>query len=176
MLSLPELSETYKNSHPHYINPLAYFDVTDRELANLKREALFPYLENLEEKMVIYRARLVAFVVLFGVECDERGFRANVWRLNIIHLPEYAKRLAEHKIWQVACTWNSIRLLDDRINCSPLVGPSGPRTGSLITSKRNMSTKEQPQRTMLWLKRLVCKIYLIAKIFCKSRFFRFSEF
>ena len=119
MLSLPELSQTYKNSHPHYINPLAYFDVTDHELANLKREALLPYLENLEEKMVIYRARMVAFVVLFDVKCDERGFRANVWRLNIIHLPEYAKRLAEHKIWQVACTWNSIRLLDDRINCSP---------------------------------------------------------
>ena len=119
MLSLPELSQAYKNSHPHYINPLAYFDVTDHELADLKREALFPYLENLEEKMVIYRARMIAFVVLFDVECDERGFRANVWRLNIIHLPEYAKRLAEHKIWQVACTWNSIRLLDDRINCSP---------------------------------------------------------
>ena len=47
MLSLPELSQTYKNSHPHYINPLAYFDVTDHELADLKREALFPYLENL---------------------------------------------------------------------------------------------------------------------------------
>ena len=119
MLSLPELSQAYKNSHPHYINPLAYFDVTDHELADLKCEALFPYLENLEEKMVIYRARMVACVVLFDVECDERGFRANVWRLNIIHLPEYAKRLAEHKIWQVACTWNSIRLLDDRINCSP---------------------------------------------------------
>ena len=119
MLSLPELSQTYKNSHPHYIDPLAYFDATDYELANLKREALFPYLENLEEKMVIYRASMVAFVVLFHVECDERGFRANVWRLNMIHLPHYAKRLAEHKIWQVACTWNSIRLLDDRINCSP---------------------------------------------------------
>ena len=119
MLSLPELSQAYKNSHPQYINPLAYFDVTDHELADLKREALFPYLENLEEKLVIFRARMVAFVVLFDVECDERGFRANVWRLNIIHLPEYAKRLAEHKIWQVACTWNSIRLLDDRINCSP---------------------------------------------------------
>ena len=52
MLSLPELSQTYKNSHPQYINPLAYFDVTDHELADLKREALFPYLENLEEKMV----------------------------------------------------------------------------------------------------------------------------
>ena len=119
MLSLPDLSQAYKNSYPHYINPLAYFDVTDHELADLKREALFPYLENLEEKMVIYRARMVAFVVLFDVECDERGFRANVWRLNIIHLPEYAKRLTEHKIWQVACTWNSIRLLDDRINCYP---------------------------------------------------------
>ena len=119
MLSLPELSETYKNSHPHYIDPLAYFNATDHKLADLKREALFPYLENLEEKMVIYRARMVAFVVLFDVECDERGFRANVWRLNIIHLPHYAQRLAEHKIWQVACTWNSIRLLDDRINCLP---------------------------------------------------------
>ena len=42
--------------------------------------------------MVIYRARMVAFVVLFDVECDELGFRANIWRLNIIHLPEYAKR------------------------------------------------------------------------------------
>ena len=119
MLSLPELSQSYKNSHPHYINPLAYFDVTDHELADLKREALIPYLENLEGKMVIYRARMVAFVVLFHVECDGHGFRANVWRLNIIHLSHYAKRLAEHKIWQVACTWNSIRLLDDRINCSP---------------------------------------------------------
>ena len=119
MLSLPELSQAYKISYPHYIDPLAYFNATDQKLADLKREALFPYLENLEEKMVIYRARMVAFVVLFDVECDERGFRANAWRLNIIHLPEYARQLAEHKIWQVACTWNSIRLLDDRINCSP---------------------------------------------------------
>ena len=47
MLSLPELSQSYKNSHPHYINPLAYFDPSDNELAELKREALFPYLENL---------------------------------------------------------------------------------------------------------------------------------
>jgi hypothetical protein len=85
----------------------------------LKYKALRPYMECLEGQIIIYRARLVAFVVLFDVECDERGFRANVWRLNIIHLPQYAKRLAEHKVLQVACTWNSIRLLDDRINCSP---------------------------------------------------------
>ena len=50
MLSLPELSETYKNSHPHYINPLACFDVTDHELAKLKREAILPYLENQKKK------------------------------------------------------------------------------------------------------------------------------
>ena len=74
MLSLPELSQTYKNSHPHYINPLAYFDVTDHELADLKREALLPYLENLEEKMVIYRARMVAFVVLFDVNATSVAF------------------------------------------------------------------------------------------------------
>ena len=98
MISLPELSQAYKNSHPQYINPLAYFDSTDHELANLKREALLPYLENMEEKIVIYRARMVAFVVLFDVECDECGLRANVWRLNIINLPEYARRLADHKI------------------------------------------------------------------------------
>jgi hypothetical protein len=49
MLSLPALSQTYKNSHPHYINPLAYFDVTDHELAKLKGEALLPYLENLSQ-------------------------------------------------------------------------------------------------------------------------------
>ena len=41
MLCLPELSETYKNSHPHYIDPLAYFNATDHELADLKRETLF---------------------------------------------------------------------------------------------------------------------------------------
>ena len=43
MLSLPELSETYKNSHPQYINPLAFFDVTDHELAKLKREGQLPH-------------------------------------------------------------------------------------------------------------------------------------
>ena len=64
MLSLPDLSQAYKNSHPHYFNPLAYFDPNDQVLAAIKREAIFPYLENLEEKMVIYRERFIAFVVL----------------------------------------------------------------------------------------------------------------
>ena len=32
MLSLPELSQAYKNSHPHYIDPLAYFYPSDHEL------------------------------------------------------------------------------------------------------------------------------------------------
>ena len=150
MLSLPELSQTYKNSHPHYINPLAYFHVTDRELANLKRETILPYLENLEEKMVIYRARMIAFVVLFDVECDERGFRANVWRLNIIHLPEYAKRLAEHKIWQVARTWNSIRLLDDRINYSPAGWTFWPEE-RVINHVENKYVNEGPEAARLAL-------------------------
>ena len=78
MLSLPELSQTYKNSHPHYINPLAYFDVTDHELADLKREALFPYLENLEEKMVIYRKRLQAFKNITEKNSPEGGFKRHI--------------------------------------------------------------------------------------------------
>ena len=119
MLSLPDLSQAYKNSHPHYFNPLAYFDPNDQELAAIKREAIFPYLENLEEKMVIYRERFIAFTVLFDVECDDIGFRAHAWRLNIIDLPGYARYLAKRRCWKIACTWNSIRLLDDRINCCP---------------------------------------------------------
>ena len=50
MLSLPELSHAYKNSHPHYINPLAYFDVTDHELADLKREAPSPISKTSKKK------------------------------------------------------------------------------------------------------------------------------
>ena len=119
MLSLPDLSQAYKNSHPHYFNPLAYFDLNDQELAAIKREALFPYLENLEEKMVIYRERFIAFVVLFEVETDEEGFRANVWRLNPIYVPQYAYPLADRKLWTVSCQWRTVRLLEDRINCMP---------------------------------------------------------
>ena len=117
MLSLPDLSQAYKNSHPHYFNPLAYFDLNDQELAAIKREAIFPYLENLEEKMVIYRERFIAFVVLFDVECDDIGFRAHAWRLNIIDLPGYARYLAKRRCWKIACTWRSIRLLNNSINC-----------------------------------------------------------
>ena len=69
--------------------------------------------------MIILKDIITVYAVINDVVVDEFGDTAEVWRLNIIHLPEYAKRLAEHKIWQVACTWNSIRLLDDRINCSP---------------------------------------------------------
>ena len=119
MISLPELSQTYKNSHPHYINPLAYFDVTDRELADLKREALLPYLENLEEKMVIYRARMVAFVVLFDIQSDERGFllmSGDSISFIFLNTPSDWPSIKSEK---VACTWNSIHQLDYRINCSP---------------------------------------------------------
>ena len=45
MLSLPELSQTYKTPTLNTKNPLAYFDVNDHKLAKLKREALLPYLQ-----------------------------------------------------------------------------------------------------------------------------------
>jgi hypothetical protein len=53
------------------------------------------------------------------VETDEEGFRANVWRLNPIYVPQYAYPLADRKLWTVSCQWRTVRLLEDRINCMP---------------------------------------------------------
>lgn len=116
MLSLPELSKTYITSHPHYHNPLAYFDPSDKELTELKRAALLPYLEKLEDKLIIYNERFLSFAVLFDVVTDENGFRAQVYKLNELYVPNYAKHLAERKNWSIGTSWQSIRLLEDKFN------------------------------------------------------------
>ena len=119
MPTLPELYRNHQTQHPKYCNPLASFDPDDEDLQHIKREALLPYLEDLEEKMIVYKECMVVFAVLFEVETDEEGFRANVWRLNPIYVPQYAYPLADRKLWTVSCQWRTVRLLEDRINCMP---------------------------------------------------------
>lgn len=119
MIPLPELHKRYKTEHPHYFDTLARFDPSDQKLESLKRKALLPFFETLEEKMIVYKEMMVAFAVLFEVEVDRYGFKAHVWRLNPIHVPSYAKPLANRKHWTIGCKWKEIRLLRDRINCMP---------------------------------------------------------
>ncbi|MDC0547356.1 hypothetical protein OAO16_00205 [Opitutales bacterium] len=119
MPTLPELYRHHQTQHPRYCNPLASFDPDDEDLNNIKKDALLPYIEDLEEKMIVYKECMVVFAVLFQVETDEEGFRANVWRLNPIYVPEYAYPLVDRKIWTLSCQWKTIRLLEDRINCMP---------------------------------------------------------
>ncbi len=94
-------SQTYKNSHPHFINPLARYSPEDRELEKIKRTALSPYLQQLEEQMIIFKDIITVFAVLYEVVVDEFGFSAEVWRMQPMHVPVYAEHLAERNSWVI---------------------------------------------------------------------------
>ena len=55
MLSLPKLHQQYKKQHPQYHDPLARYSPEDQELEKIKRTALSPYLQQLEEQMIIFK-------------------------------------------------------------------------------------------------------------------------
>ena len=78
MLSLPELSQKYKNLYPEYIDPLAKFSPGDAKFAAIKRQALSPYLSRLEEQRILYDDHILVSALLFDVEVNENGFIAEV--------------------------------------------------------------------------------------------------
>ena len=67
MLSLPALSQKYKNLYPEYIDPLAKFSPGDPILASIKRQALSPYLSRLEEQRILYNDHILVSAFLFDV-------------------------------------------------------------------------------------------------------------
>ena len=119
MSSLLELHQNYKALYPQYHDPLASYSPDDRKLNEIKRSALLPYLQELEEKMIIFKNIISVFAVLYDVVVDEFGFSAEVWRLQPIHVPVYAEHLSERNSWIIGCGWSHLRLLQDRINCMP---------------------------------------------------------
>ena len=62
MRSLRELSQSYKKLYPEYPNPLAAFHRHYKKLENIKREALLPYLKNLEGQLIPERSRILTSV------------------------------------------------------------------------------------------------------------------
>ena len=119
MLSLPKLHQQYKKQHPQYHDPLARYSPEDQELEKIKRTALSPYLQRLEEQMIIFKDIITIFAVLYDVVVEDFGFSAEVWRLQPIHVPIYAEHLSERNSWIIGCGWSQLRLLQDRINCMP---------------------------------------------------------
>ena len=119
MSSLLELHQNYKALYPQYHDPLASYSPDDPKLDEIKRIALLPYLQELEEKMIIFKNIISVFAVLYDVVVDEFGFSAEVWRLQPIHVPVYAEHLSERNSWIIGCGWSQLRLLQDRINCMP---------------------------------------------------------
>ena len=117
MLSLRELSKTYKKLYPEYPNPLAALNRHDEKLKEIKREALLPHLKNLEGQLVIYRDQLTTFGILFDVETSAWGFQAELWMINTIYVPEHIDSVPKQKQCMIKCSWHSMRLLGDRINC-----------------------------------------------------------
>ena len=89
MLSLPELSEKYKNLHPEYMDPLAKFSPDQLRLAAIKRQALGPYLSSFEEQPILYDHQILVSVFLFDVEVNENGFIAELWKTKTHHLFHY---------------------------------------------------------------------------------------
>ena len=81
MFSLLELHQNYKALYPQYYDPLASYSPDDPKLDEIKRSALLPYLQELEEKMIIFKNIIFVFAVLYDVVADEFGFSAEVWRL-----------------------------------------------------------------------------------------------
>ena len=119
MSSLLELHQNYKALYPQYPDPLACYSPDDPNLDEIKRSALLPYLQELEEKMIIFKNIISVFAVLYDVVADEFGFSAEVWRLQPIHIPLHAEHLSEQNNWVIGGEWKQIRLLRDRINCMP---------------------------------------------------------
>ena len=119
MLSLPELSENYKNLHPEYMDPLAKFSPGEPRLAAIKRQALGPYLSSLEEQPILYDHHIRVSAFLFDVEVNENGFIAELWKTKTHHLPHYPYPFKQRKTWTIQSDWEHLRLLGDRINCLP---------------------------------------------------------
>mgnify|MGYP001253713225 FL=1 len=119
MLSLPALSEKYKNLYPEYIDPLAKFSPGDPILATIKRQALSPYHPRLEEKRIIYNGHILVSAFLFDVEVNENGFIAELWKIKTHQLPLYPYPFKERKTWPIQSDWEHLRLLGNRINGLP---------------------------------------------------------
>ena len=98
MLSLPALSQKYKNLYPKYIDPLAKFSPSDPKLATIKRQALSPYLSSLEEEIILYNDHILISAFLFDVEVNENGFIAELWKIKTHQLPHYPYPFKERKI------------------------------------------------------------------------------
>ena len=97
MLSLPALSEKYKNLYSEYINPLAKFSPGDRNLATIKRDALSPHLSSLEEQRILYDDHILVTALLFDVEVNENRFIAELWKIKTHQLPHYPYPFRERK-------------------------------------------------------------------------------
>ena len=97
MLSLPALSEKYKNLYPEYIDPLAKFSPGDPKLAAIKRQALSPYLGSLEEQRILYDHHILVSAFLFDIEVNENGFIAELWKIKTHQLPHYPYPFKERK-------------------------------------------------------------------------------
>ena len=119
MLSLPELSQKYKNLYPEYIDPLAKFPPSDLILATIKRQALSPYLSSLEEQKILYDHHILVSAFLFDVEVNENGFIAELWKIKTHQLPHYPYAFGERTTRTIQSDWVHNRVLDNRINCLP---------------------------------------------------------
>ena len=119
MLSLPALSQKYKNLYPEYIDPLAKFSPDDLRLVTIKRQALSPYLSSLEEQRILYDDHILVSAFLFDVEVNENGFIAELWKIKTLQLPHYPYPFRERKTWTIQSDWQHLRLLGNRINCLP---------------------------------------------------------
>ena len=97
MLSLPALSEKYKNLYPEYIDPLAKFSPAALRLATIKRQALSPYLSSLEEQRILYDDHILVTALLFDVEVNENRFIAELWKIKTHQLPHYPYPFRERK-------------------------------------------------------------------------------
>ena len=116
MLSLPALSQKYKNLYPEYIDPLAKFSPGDPILATIKRQALSPYLSSLEEQRILYDDNILVSAFLFDVEVNENGFIAELWIIKTLKLPDYPYPFGKRKTWTIQSDWEHLRLLGNRIN------------------------------------------------------------
>ena len=119
MLSLPALSQKYKNLYPEYIDPLAKFSPGDHILATIKRQALSPYLSSLEEQRILYDDHILVSAFLFDVEVNENGFIAELWKIKTLQLPHYPYPFGERKTWTIQSDWQHLRLLGNRVNGLP---------------------------------------------------------
>ena len=119
MLSLPALSQKYKNLYPEYIDPLAKFSPGDPKLSAIKRQTLSPYLSSLEEQRILYDDHILVSAFLFDVEVNENGFTAELWKIKTHQHHHYPYSFKERKIWAIQSDWEHLRLLGNRMNCLP---------------------------------------------------------